>query len=315
MKASHIVPFPSSSALAWIEDYQQDCLAHNDPGTVRVYLHILHDFLQWVLGQSRKTTPFEPEQITPLLVECYLTDLTNKAYSVSHCKRVKSVIHQFCQWLIEDKGVLKQNPTRGVIFEHVASSVSGPLTPAQRFILQALVKQDDPRGKALFALGYWAGCRVRDIVGLQLCHVHVGPKSGWLHLDVEDRKVRDLDLPNEARRLLYGYLQRRGREEAGPYVFLSQRSPRLTDAGLHAWFRTLKKRATSEDWKLIADVSFHDLRHDFAHRAREAGWALEEIAYYLGLVTMNGLPAVQTSMRYSQATRAQVKEKLKTLKG
>ncbi|GHP00546.1 hypothetical protein KSF_105930 [Reticulibacter mediterranei] len=42
---------------------------------------------------------------------------------------------------------------------------------------------------------------------------------------------------------------------------------------------------------------------------------LEEIAYYLGHITLRGTPAVQTTIRYTQMTRAQVKEKLKALKG
>ena len=73
-----------------------------------------------------------------------------------------------------------------------------------------------------------------------------------------------------------------------PYVFTSQRSSHLTEDGIHHWFRTLKRQANREEWELIADLSFHDLRHDFAHRAREAGWTLEEVAYYLGHVTMRG---------------------------
>ena len=42
-----------------------------------------------------------------------------------------------------------------------------------------------------------------------------------------------------------------------------------------------------------SDVTFHDLRHDFAHRARAAGWTVEEIAYYLGHTTKKGTPAIQ----------------------
>jgi hypothetical protein len=42
---------------------------------------------------------------------------------------------------------------------------------------------------------------------------------------------------------------------------------------------------------------------------------LEEIAYYLGHVTLRGMPAVQTTVRHTQMTRAQVREKLKVLKG
>ena len=88
------------------------------------------------------------------------------------------------------------------------------------------------------------------------------------------------------------------------------------DAGLHRttihhWFRTLKARATKGQWELIHDLTFHDLRHDFAHRARDAGWSLEEVAYYLGHVTKKGTPAIQTTVRYTQVSREQVKEKLK----
>jgi integrase len=114
--------------------------------------------------------------------------------------------------------------------------------------------------------------------------------------------------------VFYDYLQHREREEGSPFVFVSQRGPRLTDAGLHHWSRGLKRRAATNDWPLVADISFHDLRHDFAHRALDAGWTLEELAYYLGQITTKGLPAVQTAIRYTQMTRAQVKEKLKLLK-
>jgi hypothetical protein len=76
----------------------------------------------------------------------------------------------------------------------------------------------------------------------------------------------------------------------------------------------LKRQATPDEERLVADITFHDLRHDFAHRAREAGWTLEELAYYLGQLTTKGLPATQTAIRYTQVTRAQVREKLKGMK-
>jgi DNA-binding transcriptional MerR regulator len=64
-----------------------------------------------------------------------------------------------------------------------------------------------------------------------------------------------------------------------------------------------------------AESTFHDLRHNFTHQAREAGWTLEEVAYYLEHVTTRASPAIQTTVRYTQVSRAQVKEKLKFLKG
>jgi hypothetical protein len=39
------------------------------------------------------------------------------------------------------------------------------------------------------------------------------------------------------------------------------------------------------------------------------------VAYYLGHVTKKGTPAIQTTVRYTQVNREQVKEKLKWLRG
>jgi integrase len=77
----------------------------------------------------------------------------------------------------------------------------------------------------------------------------------------------------------------------------------------------LKTQATEDQWEVIQDLTLHDLRYDFAHRAREAGWSLEEVAYYLGHVTKKGVPALQTIVRYTQVSREQVKQKLKNIKG
>ena len=190
------------------------------------------------------------------------------------------------------------------------------LSPDQRFVLRTLVERaDDPRGAAMFALGYWAGCRISDVAWLRMEHTHVGPKVGWLHVGYKGGKTRDIDLLNEVRRPVHAYLHHGGRAPESPYLFTSQREERLSEAGMHHWFRTLKAHATRDQWELIHDVTFHDLRHDFAHRARDAGWSIEEIAYYLGHVTKKGTPAIQTTARYTQVSREQVRGKLERLRG
>jgi site-specific recombinase XerD len=317
-ESSNILSFPQSTILPWIEAYQRTCLAHLPSGTVAVYVSILRHFTQWSMGQTKQREPFQINTLTSSMIERYLFDLSTQGYSFSHYKRVKSVLLNWCQWLVDDQRILSHNPVRGVkLPQDHASKTPSPrtLSPQQRAILQNLVKQDDLRGQALFALGYWAGCRVVDLTSLLMEQTHVGSRSGWLHLGESSEKVREIDLVNEARRPLYAYLQKRARDESSPYVFPSQRSARLTDAGLHHWFRALKQQATPEEHAVIADISFHDLRDDFAHRAFSAGWTLEEVAYYLGHMTLKGTPALQTTLRYTQMTRAQVKEKLHTLRG
>ncbi len=138
-------------------------------------------------------------------------------------------------------------------------------------------------------------------------------------------KERTVDLVNEARRALYDYLEQGERKESA-YVFTSQRNKshpssgeidgwRWTEDGIHQWWQQLKARARLAEATFINNIDFHDLRHDFAHRARAAGWSLEEVAYYLGHITKSGMPAIQTTVRYTQVSREHVKEKLKLLQG
>jgi site-specific recombinase XerD len=175
-------------------------------------------------------------------------------------------------------------------------------------------KANDVRGAAIFALGYWAGCRVSDVSHLKMANTYVNRKIGWLRVGYKGEKLREIDLVKAARRPLNDYLQSQGRQNsASAFVFISQRSQRLSEAGIHHWFRKLKARAPKAEWELIHDIAFHDLRHDFAHRARQRGWSLEELAYYLGHVTQQGLPAIQTTIRYTQVSRDDIKHKLKLL--
>jgi len=78
---------------------------------------------------------------------------------------------------------------------------------------------------------------------------------------------------------------------------------------------TWNGRLIQTEWLLIQDVAFHDLRHDFAHRARAAGWLLEEVAYYLGHITRSGAPAIQTTARSIQVSRDQIRPKHAALRG
>jgi site-specific recombinase XerD len=311
-----VIAFPyGMDSGAWIAAYSEACLSRKSPGTSDVYQRTLRDFFLW-LTQRSGYTPFPLDQLTRTWIELYMTSLEEAGYSVSHRTRAKSVLGSFCQWLIEEHGILKRNPARGL--EIPAQQMLAPrmLSDEQRSILRTLVEQaDDLRGEALFALGYWAGCRVSDIAHLLMEHTHVGPKIGWLHVGHKGGKFRDIDLLNQTRRPLFEYLHHGGRDAESLYVFTSQRNQQLTEAGIHHWFRTLKQRASKAQWDKVADLSFHDLRHDFAHRARQAGWTLEEVAYYLGHVTKKGMPAIQTTARYTQVSREQVKEKLKRVRG
>lgn len=99
------------------------------------------------------------------------------------------------------------------------------------------------------------------------------------------------------------------------YTPLLYQTGYVTQAPHSTWPRSAWCAPATAQWPLIAAVNFHDLRHDFAHRVGEAGWILEEVAYYLGHVTKKGTPAIQTTARYTQVSREQIKAKLRHIRG
>jgi integrase len=155
---------------------------------------------------------------------------------------------------------------------------------------------------------------VSEVSWLQMVHTHVGPKEGWLHVGYKGSKWRDIALLNQAREPLYAYLQATG-GIVRTYVFLSQRSERLTEEAIHYWFRKLKARATEDQFPVVQHLTFHDLRQDFGERAREAGWSPEEVASYLGYVFTEGAPDTQTTGCSPPVCREHVKQRRKNLKG
>ncbi len=308
------IDYAFEEVVALLDEYKQ-FLSGKAQGTTDAYLRTVRQVMGWVAQLPGNAGRFQPQQLTQRTVERYLTHLEQEGLSLRHRARVKSTISNFAQFLIEEKGLLQRNPTRGINLPPMPLLTSQPLSDEQRSILRSLAKQQgDRRGAALFALGYWAGCRVSEVSWLQMVHTHVGPTEGWLHLGHDGVKWRNIDLINEARQPLYDYLQATG-HPTRIYVFISQRNARLTEEGIYSWFRTFKAQGTQDQREVIAALTFNDLRYDFAHRARQAGWALEEVASYLGLATKTGGPAIQNTVPYTQISREQVKHKLNNIQG
>jgi site-specific recombinase XerD len=315
-KLSREIPEGENRSLAPLVAEFLESLPHRTQSTRIVYARTLRQLTDWIAARPGSEGTFHPERLSVTALSVYLEEMGASGYSLSHRARVKAVAGCFARWLMEEKGVLTKNPARSVTLPPQQMLAPRELSAEQRYVLRGLAERDGTaRSAALFALGYWAGCRVSDVAHLELGKAHIGPKIGWVGVGFKGGKMRELDLVNEARRPLYEYLQNERRETLSPFFFLSQRHERLTESGVHQWFRTLKKQARKDEWALIQDITFHDLRHDFAHRARSSGWSLEEIAYYLGHVTARGLPAIATTVRYTQVSREQVRTKLRLLRG
>jgi site-specific recombinase XerD len=259
-------------------------------------------------------------------------------YGPTSLARMKVALSGFVVWLIE-QGELLTNPVKDIAIPRMAARPPRILSSKQRFALKNVVERatrptvrkngevapGDLRGAAIFALGYYAGLRVSDVSHLLVRNTHAGPKIGWIRAGHKRETYRELDLLNEARRPLFDYLASGQRRGESAYVFTSQRAKkqvphgdedgwRLTEDGIHQWFQEVRLQASVEEAALIDDITFHDLRHDFGHRLREQGFSLEEVAYYLGHVNADGTPSIQTTVRYTQVGREQVKIKLRQIR-
>lgn len=303
-------------------EYREEVLSSRDAATIATYTRILTKFTDWLAQRPGTGGHFHPQAITRTAVEFFLATLPSPSYK----KQAKAALSGFCTWLQEEKQLLDRNPTRGVNVPAQALLAPRELSEDQRFVIRDLVEREaDLRGQAVFALGYWAGCRVSDVSWLLLEQVYTTGKAGWITVGHKGGKTRTIDLVNEARRPLHEYVAQDARK-ASAYVFTSQREKKRlgtgeldgwlwSEDGIHQWWQEMKARARAAEYELIGDLTFHDLRHDFGHRARAAGWSLEEVAYYLGHITASGTPAIATTIRYTQVSREQVKRKLKDLKG
>src|SRR6266487_4953059 len=149
-------------ARALLGEYEQ-FLSGKAQGTTDAYLRTVRHLIGWVAQRPGNEGQFQPSQLTQTTVELYLAHLEQEGFSLNHRARVKSTISNFANFLIEEKGLLRRNPTRGIELPPLPLAAPRLFSAEQRSILHALVKQaDDPRGAALFALGYWAGCRVSE---------------------------------------------------------------------------------------------------------------------------------------------------------
>jgi len=316
----------TEETAVWIDHYVVNRLAFKRETTRNTYSLILRQFLAWLSHQPGHDHPLDlPSNLTQTAVQTYLFgELADT--SISHRERVKSILSSFAEWLIDEE-ILTRNPTRGIEFPAQQLLAPRELSTDQRYILKELIETEDLRGQAVFALGYYAGCRASDVCWFRLDQIHhLTKKSGQITIGYKRGQLRTLDLVNEARKPLRAYLEeeRKQFQAACPFVFLSQREHqaqtrvgdhprRITEGGLHAWWRAVKEKATKQQWKHIADITFHDLRHDFGHRLRTSGFTLEEVAVFLGHVTKKGTPAVATTARYTQPNREQMKQKLEAI--
>lgn len=157
--------------------------------------------------------------------------------------------------------------------------------------MQALLDAPDPttpdgcRDRAMLHLGFAAGLRVSELVGLRLQDLRLHPEP-CVHVCGKGRRERVLPLWKETAEAVRVWLTVRT-EAAGPELFLNARSRPLTRSGFEYILAKHVAAATGAAPSIARKrVSPHVLRHSCAMHVLQATHDVRKVSLWLGHATM-----------------------------
>ena len=188
-------------------------------------------FARWFSQANRE--PFTVARVTTRDITDFREYLRREqGQAVSTVNRALVTVRRFFAWLA-DQGVINANPAKKVKeLRRQALAPKGLDRSQVRRLLREIELRQDIRAAAIFSLFLYTGCRVSDLVNLELHDLMMGERSGTVVFRFgKGNKQRSVPLPLPARRALQAYLDTRPPVQTNR-VFVGERGALTT--GLRA---------------------------------------------------------------------------------